>query len=242
MSGERRSSLLFLVLILAVPALGENFPASATVVDTTRAEITNFSVVTGSPVDFLFTVGNVGNTNISVFPEITVYDSNNNTAVQLIYDTGVYMPAGSVEDMKLSWNESSYGSFTANLVVFYDNYSRSSTASQTFVLYPQATAASRGGHSHTTVTSTPTPASAVTATPATTPPAPKQQPPAAATSATASTGTGIASNEGGGGLYNLISGLFRFALPEGAGRARIPIIMVPMLGISFLILKWKKIL
>ncbi len=124
--------------MLTVPALGENFPASATVIETTRAEITNFSVVTGSPVDFHFTVSNLGNTNISVFPGITVYDSNNNTVVQLIDDTGVNMSVGSVEDVKLSWNASSYGNFTANLVVFYDNNSRSAATSEIFVVSPFA--------------------------------------------------------------------------------------------------------
>jgi PGF-pre-PGF domain-containing protein len=144
MREEKRSSLLVLLLMLAMPASGQNFTVSTTVLETTSAEITNFSVVTGSPVDFLFTIHNVGNTNVSVFPEITVFDSNNNTVVQLIYNIQVNMAAGNLKDLKLSWNTNNPGNFTAKLVVFYDNNSKSATSSITLVLPSAHTPAGSG--------------------------------------------------------------------------------------------------
>jgi PGF-pre-PGF domain-containing protein len=132
MREETRSSLLVLLLMLAIPASGQNFTVSTTVVETTSTEITNFSIVTGSPVDFLFTIHNVGNTNISVFPEITVYDSNNNTVAVLTYNTEINISIGSQEDRALSWNTVSTGNFRAKLVVFYDNNSKTVTTEKIF--------------------------------------------------------------------------------------------------------------
>jgi hypothetical protein len=213
MQGEKRSSLLIL-LMLAMPASGQNFPMSTTVLETTSAEITNFSAVTGSPVDFLFTINNMGNTNISVFPEITVYDSNNNTVVQLIYNTQVSMLAGSLKDLKLSWNTNNHGNFTAKLVVFYDNNSKSATASRTFVL-PSAYTPAGGGSSggYYAVTPKPTPTSAVTPAPTEAQvqipprqPTPRQFQPIV-------TATVVATSQGL--LLGILTGILGFALPKG---------------------------
>jgi hypothetical protein len=218
MRGEKRSSLLVLLLMLAMPASGQNFTVSTTVLETTSAEITNFSVVTGSPVDFLFTIHNVGNTNISVFPEITVCDPDNNIVVQLIYNTQVSMLAGSLKDLKLSWNTNNHGNFTAKLVVFYDNNSKSATVSRAFVLpsaYTPAGGGSTGGYY--AVTPKPIPASAVTPAPTEAQvqipprqPTPQQfQPIVTATVVAASQGL----------LPGILAGILGFALLKGEGTA-----------------------
>ena len=144
----KRSSLLIFLLLLATTAAGQNISVSTTVLTTTSAGITDFSVATGNVVDFLFTVQNLGNTNISVFPEITVYDNNNNTVVQLIYNSAVNISAGSLKDLTLSWNTGSTGEFNATLAVYYDNNSKSVTASKTFTLVPgNAQRSAEGGGS-----------------------------------------------------------------------------------------------
>ncbi len=200
--------------MLALPASGQNFPASATVLETTSAEITNFSVVTGSPVDFLFTINNVGNTNISVFPEITVYDPSNNTVVKLIYNNEVNMAAGNLKNLELNWNTNNHGNFTAKLVVFYDNNSKSAIASRTFVLPSVNTPAGRGSSGdYYVATPKPIPASAVTPAP-TEPQVPiptrqstQFQPVVTATVMAASQGV----------LPDILAGIPGFALPKGEG-------------------------
>ncbi len=198
--------------MLAVPASGQSFTASATVLETTSAEITNFSVVTGSPVDFLFTINNVGNTNISVFPEITVCDPDNNTVVQLIYNNEVNMAAGNLKNLELIWNTNNHGNFTAKLVVFYDNNSKSATASRTFVL-PSSPAGRGSTGGYYTVTPKPIPASAATPPEAQVQISPRQptpqqfQPIATAMVVAASQGL----------LPGILAGIPGFALPNGEG-------------------------
>lgn len=226
----KRSSLLTLLLLLAVTAAGQNFPVSTTVLNTTSAEITNFSVVTGSVVDFLFTIHDVGNTNISVFPEMTVNDSNNNTVVQLIYDTYVNISAGSLKDLTLSWITGSSGNFTAKLIVFYDNNTKSITASKNFVLLPAYAPTSSGGDSWTAMP-TPVPISTVKSTPI---PAPTEspvlstpqqfQPIVAVAAVTASTGI----------LAGILTGILGFAL--AGSEATINQIWIISLGVLVIFL------
>lgn len=236
MPGERKSNLLVLVLMLAMPAAGQNVPISTTVLNTTSAEITSFSVVTGSAVDFLFTVNNVGNTNISVFPEITVYDSNNNTIIQLIYNTQVNMSPRSLEYLNLRWNTNNKGSFTAKLVVFYDNNSKSATASKTFMLTSAPGEGDDGGSGSWAVTPAPTPESTITPAPAEefVQPMPQQIQPAvivAVAAATASTGI----------LTGILTGIIGLALPEGAAAVNtLLLVSLGSAGVLLFILKLKR--
>lgn len=191
--------------MLAMPAFGQNFPVSTTVLETTRAEITNFSVISGNAVGFLFTIHNEGNTNISVFPEITVYDPDNNTVEQLIYDTEVNVSAGSLKDLKLSWNTNNQGSFTAKLVVFYDNNSRSTAALRTFVSSAHTPTREGSGKGRAAVTPKP----AVTPEVAPIQHIPQQHQPAG-TAASASTASI---------LIGILAGIIGFVLPKEGGTA-----------------------
>ncbi len=237
MLGERRSSLLVLLLLSAIPAAGQNFSASATVLETTSAEITNLTIVTASPVDFLFTIHNTGNTNISAFPEITVYDSNNNTIVQLIYNTDVNMSAGSVKDLELNWITNLQGSFTAKLVVFYDNNSRSATAFRTFVLtssYPPAGGGESigGGSLETTPEPSNLPASVAT-------PAPKMLIPSIPQETTPVVTVTAVTIPSSVSLSGILAGILGFALPKG-GTVNLFWILVAIIGILVLYIYKRK--
>jgi PGF-pre-PGF domain-containing protein len=139
MSGEKRNSfavILLLCMIVAQTSAQENITATTSVLQTTTARIESFSVETGQPVRFIFTVKNSGNTNISIFPEITVYDSNNNnTIVKLVDSTAFNISIGSLKDLIFSWNTNSTGNFRAQLVVFYDNNSRIVTSEKNFSIF-----------------------------------------------------------------------------------------------------------
>ncbi len=149
MLAGKRSSTFIILLLLALTASGDNFSATTTVLNTTSANITGFSIVTGNVVDFLFTLNNAGNTNISAFPEVAVYDQNNNLVVTLLYGSAVNISRGESRDKLLSWNTGSIGSFTANLTVFYDSYTKTVSVSNAFEIIspspPQKAVVSGGG-------------------------------------------------------------------------------------------------
>jgi len=77
MSAGKKSSFILLQLTIMALAAGQNVPVITNVIETSSAQITDFSVnVGGGAIDFFLIIENTGNLNISVFPEITVYDSS----------------------------------------------------------------------------------------------------------------------------------------------------------------------